>query len=147
MVAALSFLKPASFPRVVDDAEQALVDNRENRIYQRGNTLVRVVEQREISMHNKERWSGGMGVLAVDPCYLVEELTRVADWQKYSAREKDYVHINAPMEVAKTLLARRQYRLPNIRAVINAPTIARMARFCKRPVRSRDGDFIRALRF
>jgi putative DNA primase/helicase len=55
---------------------------------------------------------------------LIEELARVAEWQAWDSRSKDWKRINPPSSVAAILAARvGQWRLRSISGVITCPTL------------------------
>lgn len=110
-------------PRVVDEAEAVLLQNGEQ-FYQRGAMIVRVVRRKALSARNFNRADGALGLVMVDPPYLVETLTRSANWRRYDKRRDEWRPINCPDRVAVHYLARSgSWRLPRLWAAINAPTV------------------------
>lgn len=111
-------------PRVVNEAEAALMKT-EQGLYQRGSScLVRVVRRAAMSVRNFERPAGSLGIVMVDKCHLVELMTRAANWIRYDARADENRRINAPEQAAATLLARQgHWKLPTLQAAISAPTL------------------------
>lgn len=111
-------------PRVVTEAEAALMKT-EQGLYQRGSScLVRVVRRAAMSVRNFERPSGSLGIVMVDKCHLVELMTRSARWMRWDSRAEEHRSINAPEQAAATLLARQgHWTLPTLQAAISAPTL------------------------
>jgi putative DNA primase/helicase len=110
-------------PRVVSEAEDALIATDQG-LYQRGPLLVRVVRRDAMSVRNFERPAGSLGIVVVDRAYLVERMTRSAEWLRYDSRAEDWRRINAPEQAAVTFLARQgQWKLPRLLAAISAPTL------------------------
>ncbi len=110
-------------PRVVNEAEAALMETKQG-LYQRGTMMVRVVRRDAMSVRNFERPAGSLGIVMVDKCHLVELMTRAAEWLRYDGRNEDWRRINAPEQVAATLLAREgHWKLPRLLSAISAPTL------------------------
>ncbi len=122
-------------PEVVDQAEDAIVKSG-LRIFQRAGFLVRVVRRDTPSVrHYKRRPPGSLGIVTIDEPYLIEALTRAAQWQKWNARAKKpgagpddppgwWVPCMAPERVATTYLARRgHWQLPRLWSAISSPTL------------------------
>jgi len=116
--------RAGELPRVVDQAEAALMQCQHGVLFQRGPFIVRVLQRQSMSVRSFTRPVAGLGICAVDNAYLVEQLTRSAVWEKYDSRSESMRRINAPELVAKTYLARAgEWRLPKLRAAICAPTL------------------------
>lgn len=111
-------------PRVVDDAESALMRSAEG-IYQRGGQLVRIVRRESTSVRNFKRVApADLSLREVDKAYLVEAFTRAAVWERYDKRADDWRVVNCPEKVAETYLARSgRWRVPHLLAAITAPTL------------------------
>lgn len=108
-------------PRVVDEAEQVLVD-RNPGIFQRGPRLVRVADTK--IMVTRERETAAPRIVEVTAANLAEILTRNCHWEKFDGRRDDFVPCDCPSKVAETLLAREgQWRVPVLTGIIEAPTI------------------------
>jgi hypothetical protein len=87
------YVVPGELPRVVDEAESALLGlGRE--IYQRGGMIVRPALTPAKTFHDKdtEAWR----ILEVPKSHLAETLTRAAQWFKYDGRKKQWVGTDAP---------------------------------------------------
>jgi hypothetical protein len=107
----------------VDQAEAALMAS-EDRVFQRGDTLVRVVRRASANVRNYRRDPGMLGFQVVDQGYLVEAFTASARWEKFDARVQEWRRMNAPEQAASTYLSRvGRWRLPQLWSVIAAPTL------------------------
>lgn len=107
----------------VDAAEAALIDSTD-RLFQRGDTLVRVVRRDSANVRNYRRDPGMLGFQVVDQGYLVEAMTAAAIWRKFDSRAGKWVRTNAPDKAAATYLSRvGRWRLPRLWSVIAAPTL------------------------
>ncbi len=112
-------------------AEDALLNNSPE-IFQRGGQLVRIVT--EASRPKKRTLKDGrpnvimrsedaLVIIEVDSIYLAELLGRIAKWTKLDERTQQVKDKDCPEKVAKTLLARREWTLPVLAGVIQAPTL------------------------
>jgi hypothetical protein len=117
------FVVPGELPRVVDEAETALLGlGRE--IYQRGGMIVRPVLTPVKTFHNRdtEAWR----ILEVPKSHLAETFTRAAQWFKYNGRKKKWVGIDAPGHVVETYQGRiGDWKLPVLAGIIGAPHLRR----------------------
>lgn len=111
-------------PRIVDEAEAALMRSAEN-IFQRGQQLVRIVRRESTSVRNFRRQRpADVALREVDKPYLVEALTRAAVWERWDIRSEEWRRRNCPEVVAGTYLARAgRWRVPPLLAAITAPTL------------------------
>jgi hypothetical protein len=111
-------------PRAVDEAEQALMQSTNRHIFQRANGLVRVVQLPAMSVRNFKRPVGVLGIVGVEKHYLLEQMSRVAAWEKFDGRSETWRPINAPEMVAQTLLARSgEWKLQRLMGAISTPTL------------------------
>jgi hypothetical protein len=107
-------------PSVVDDAEDALLDNGD--LYQRGDFVVRA--SREPMLVSDEREVVGLRLVRVGVPNLREHFSRTADFQKYDGRTKRWHSIDPPGEIATTYLARvGEWRLRVLTGIAGAPTL------------------------
>jgi putative DNA primase/helicase len=89
-------------------------------IYQRGGRIVRPVLNRLAASDDRE--TQGWQLIAVTRPYLVETLTRAAQFQKPDRRTNGFVPTDAPDKVAETYLARHgTWNLPLLTGVTAAP--------------------------
>ncbi|MGY3551196.1 toprim domain-containing protein [Bradyrhizobium sp. USDA 4469] len=108
-------------PRVVDEAEQALIEQCRD-IFQRAGSIVRpalvkidVADGRQIE---------GIRLVDVNKHHLAERLTAAARWEKFDGRSEEFVPIDAPLKFAETYLAREgMWKLRKLAGVVNAPTL------------------------
>jgi putative DNA primase/helicase len=111
---------PGELPRVVDEAETALLNGSD--IYRRSGALVRpVVDEIPGADGGTVRcWR----LVQITRAYLVDRLTTIARFQKYDRRAKKYVTVNCSDQVAETYLAREGcWQVPPLIGVINAPML------------------------
>lgn len=112
-------LVAGELPRIVDDAEAALIDA-EAPVYQRGSMLVSV-GQTVIKARDKE--IVGPRILPLTAPALVEHMTLAASWQKWDGRSESWVRTDCPTKIAETYLARATWRVRPLAGIIEAPTM------------------------
>jgi hypothetical protein len=124
------FVRAGELPRVVDEAEDALLLlGRET--YQRGGLIVRPVQ---LELQPIDRYKPGWQLTQVVQAYLVEALCCAAQFFKYDARAKGYVVTDAPEIVAESYLARRgRWRLPVLARIVNTPFLRVDGSICEQP--------------
>src|SRR5215831_2434401 len=124
------FIRAGELPRVVDEAEDALLLlGRE--IYQRGGLIVRPVQSEPLRI---DRYKPGWQLIPVVRPYLVETLCCAAQFFKYDARAKGFVVTDAPEIVAESYLARRgRWRLPVLARIVNTPFLRADGSICEQP--------------
>ena len=108
-------------PRVVDDAELALLEQCSD-LYQRAGSIVRPAMVRiEVA---DGRQIEGVRLVMVKKHHLAERLTAAAKWVKFDGRSQDFVPMDAPLKVAETYAAREGlWKLRTLAGVVNAPTL------------------------
>jgi Bifunctional DNA primase/polymerase, N-terminal len=117
-------------PRVVDQAEAALLASG-HELYQRG-LLVRpaIVPLKASDVRDTKGWR----LIPLTEPYLVDIMTRVARFVRFDKRSGDWVPINAPLQVAKTYLARAgEWKLPVLSGVVNTPFLRADGSLCQKP--------------
>ncbi len=118
---------PGELPASVDQGEEAIIKMPgDPRVYQRGGLLAHVVRRGPNNARNITRVAGGLAIIPVESPHLVELLTTAATWlrpSKSKTGEERYRIINAPHEVASTLMARAAWKFPPLTGVIEAPTL------------------------
>jgi hypothetical protein len=121
------FLTSGELPRVVDDAETALLGlGRE--IYQRGGQLVRPLLLPTIPPNDDCKFA------PLTRPWLVEALTCAARFLKWDGRVKGYVAVDAPDDVAEALLSRGgNWKLPVLAGITKTPFLRRDGSLCERP--------------
>lgn len=111
----------SEMPRVVDEAENALIETGVP-IFTRAGNLVQPITEAVPS-------AGGMltrvaRLRALGPDALTDILAQTAKFQKYDERRKSWVNVDPPSKVAATLLAREgKWQLPAIAGIITTPTL------------------------
>jgi putative DNA primase/helicase len=110
-----------SLPANATEGESALIQGGIP-IYCRRADLVRpIVETFQASDDRKTHIAR---LLPIDATYLRDLLGRHAHWVRYDKRTKKWFDIDAPTDVATTILKRRgEWRLPPVLAIISTPTI------------------------
>jgi hypothetical protein len=114
-------LSGGELPKIVDDAEAALLASGAD-IYQRGGQLVRPVVEEVPAADGKtvQSWR----IVPVTGPHLVERFTSVAGFQAHRRREKEWVPVDCPKDVAEVYLAREgSWRVPPLMGVVNAPML------------------------
>ena len=113
-------LTPGELPRVVSEAEDALILlGRE--IYQRGGMVVRPVLNKTLKAA-ADRETEGWQLVPVTRSYLVETLCCAAQFLRYDRRAKKFAPVDAPEKVADTYLSRQgRWKLPPLAGVVNTP--------------------------
>jgi putative DNA primase/helicase len=110
-----------SLAESVDQAEQVLI-NAKCGLYQRGSDIVRPALVKIAASDDRETMAQRLVPVTIP--HLVDVLTREASFRKYSYREKIWLPINCPKDVAASYLAREgHWNLPFLTAVTNCPTL------------------------
>ncbi|UZR30268.1 toprim domain-containing protein [Methylococcus mesophilus] len=111
-------------PTVLRRAEAEILFQRCD-VYQRAGQLVRPVHtDKPANTKGVRTTAGTLEIQLVTPEWLALLLTRIAEWQKYDGRVKDYVNIDCPEKVARAYLAASgEWRVPVLRGVSEHPTL------------------------
>jgi hypothetical protein len=126
------YVVASELPRVVNEAEDALLALRNWPLYQRGDVIVRPVLSRMKAADNRE--TQGWRLVPVTRPHMVETLTRAARFWRYDARSKGFVPIDAPEKVAEAYLARHgAWNLPIIAGIATAPFLRSDGSLCDQP--------------
>lgn len=115
---------PGALGHVVDAGEWALLEQCHD-LYQRGGQIVRPVRGELVDAAHATKAPATI-LHPLNKHGLVEALTQAADWVKPDGRRRpdgQVGRVNCPMNVAETLLARGQWRLRRLTAIIDAPTL------------------------
>jgi hypothetical protein len=123
-------IKPGELPRVVNEAEDALIlFGRE--IYQRGGMVVRPVLNQSLKAsanYDTESWQ----LIPVTRSHLVEVLCCAAQFLRYDRRAKKFVPVDAPEKVAEAYLNRQgRWKLPLLAGVVNTPFLRADGSICE----------------
>jgi hypothetical protein len=113
-------IEPGQLPRIVDEAEDALV-SAANDLYRHGSRLVQVV-------HEALPVAGGgraeiSRLAEVTVPGLVERFTRAARFEKLDGRTENWRPSDCPKLVAEVYLARGHWRVPPLLGIVTAPTL------------------------
>jgi hypothetical protein len=113
-------IRPGELPRIVNEAENALLGlGRE--IYQRGGLLVRPVLNKSLKA-SADRETESWQLVPVTRSYLVEVLCCAAQFLRYDKKAQKWMAVDAPEKVAETYLNRQgRWKLPLLAGVINTP--------------------------
>jgi putative DNA primase/helicase len=119
---ALIRVVPGQLPRIVSEAEQALLGNGKLPIFVRAGALMYPVTE------NVPASDGRTTVTAklreVVPDLLLRWLAEVATFIRYSARSKTWVKIDPPRQLATTMLASAdRWPFPRIAGVVTSPLL------------------------
>jgi putative DNA primase/helicase len=112
--------------RIVDEAEEALVAAGGFDIYQRDAVMVRPVMHRlpAATWHGLKRTTAAWRLMTVKPLYLIEMLGRVARFQSYDRRRRDWTEKDCPHVIGETLLAREGvWKVPVLLGVVHIPQL------------------------
>lgn len=125
-------IEPGFLHQTTDKAEEVLMSGKYG-IFQRAGKLVRIIQAAgqdflKASTEPKKKWlvnrhDASLIITEVEPVYLTELLTKNARWMKFDARVAKPKQIDCPEKVSKTLLARKQWKLPVLRGIIQCPTL------------------------
>lgn len=110
-------------PATVDAAEAALTAAGEQGggVYQRGDLLVSPVIGEVPASDGSTVQT--LRLAPLTDIHLRERLTRLVAFQKYDKKQKLWRAIDCPIDIARTLLARGAWRLPQLRGIVPAPTL------------------------
>lgn len=112
----------ADVHRVVDQSIHAL--RGDEGIYQRAGRLTRIVRVTDTEATAERAAAGTPQLRDVASATLLERLTAVAEYQRFDARAKGWLHTVPPMEVVAAVMARGEY--PGIRpitSIIETPSM------------------------
>ena len=105
----------------IDEAEHILIA-RDNGVYQRGDTVVRIAPSVMKVADGLQRI--GLRLIQIRTSHMIERFTHWIDFQKYDARSEDYVSIDCPPSIAAAFLERMgAWRLSVLTAITNCPTL------------------------
>jgi hypothetical protein len=123
-------IKPGELPRVVNEAEDALLLLGRD-IYQRGGMLVRPVLNKSLKA-SADRETESWQLVPVTRSYLVEVLCCAAQFLRYDKRAQKWAAIDAPEKVAETYLSRQgRWKLSLLAGVVNTPFLRGDGSICE----------------
>jgi hypothetical protein len=109
---------PGKLPSIVDAAEKALLAS-DWKVYQRGLLVRPAIVPLKAS---DDRDTMGWRLLPVSDAYLVDVMTRSANFMRYDRRSECLVPIDAPARVAKTYQARAgEWKAPVLTGIVCTP--------------------------
>lgn len=115
---------PGELPMMTTQAEKLLMNEKVG-IFQRAGQLVRIITEAIKPKYTNDikRPEDALIITSVDAIYLAETLSKLAKWEQYDQRQNEWKPKDCPDKVAKTLLARREWNLPVLAGIIQAPTL------------------------
>jgi len=122
---------PGDLPRVVDEAEAALLASGRE-FFQRGGLVVRPVLSRFKAADDRD--AEGWQLIAVTRPHLTDVLTGAARFLRFDRRANAWVPIDAPNKVCDAYLARQgNWNLPVLTGIANAPFLRVDGSICEQP--------------
>ena len=122
---------PGELPRVVNEAEDALLLLPGREIYQRGGMLVRPVLNQSLKA-SADRDTESWQLVPVTRSHLVEILCCAAQFLRYDKRGQKFVPADAPEKVAETYLNRQgRWKLPLLVGIVNTPFLRADGSICE----------------
>jgi hypothetical protein len=119
-------------PRVVAEAENALLAYAWSNIYQRGGRLVLPTEMKYAASDDRE--DRGWRLIEVTKPEMIHVLSCAAQFWKYDGRMKAWKVIDPPEIVADMYLARRgRWKLPVLTGIVQTPFLRRDGSICEMP--------------
>ncbi len=107
---------------LVTAAEKALIDAGEELYVQTSGAVVRPIFSEVDAAHG--RMTKVAELKAAKPEWIRDRLMKVADWQRWNARQKEYMPTDCPLDIAITLLAREgDHNFPKLAGIITAQTM------------------------
>ncbi len=114
-------IKAGRLPKVVDHAEQALV-NAGLPLYQRGSMIVRPSLTRVLIADGNK--TPAQRLVHVKPHHIAEAMTASARWERFDSRRGEWVATDCTLRIAETYVAREgMWKLPVLTGLINSPTL------------------------
>lgn len=111
----------SEMPRVVDEAEAALMAAAEP-IFSRAGNLVRPIT--DVVPTGSGRLTRIARLRPLGTVALTDVLAQTAKFQRYDERRRAWVNIDPPAKVAETLIAREgKWRVPPVAGIITTPTL------------------------
>jgi hypothetical protein len=107
--------------RCATEAEEALVAAN-TQFFERSNALVRPIIIEVDAAHGRKTKAAQLA--RVDQVYMRDSLNRVAGWYRLDKRDRRWVAIDPPHDIAATVLARAgEWKFPSIAGIATAPTM------------------------
>jgi putative DNA primase/helicase len=122
------YIADDEMPRVVDEAEAALIANPRWSVYQRGGLIVRPIKTKlsyEVSLWQLKEMTKPR---------LIDIFDQVARFERWDIKAKGYVSRRCPDIVAEIYLARAgSWKLPLLAGIVNTPFLRADGTLCERP--------------
>ncbi len=116
-------VRGGELPRVVADAERALIDASAG-IFQRGGQLVRVAQLEKATEGRIRRAAGAPIIIQVTREWLQLALGRAARFERWIPQEKKFAPADAPSAVAGAIISRAgEWNFPPLAGIVSAPTL------------------------
>jgi hypothetical protein len=123
---------PGELPRIVNEAEAALLATSGLNLYQRGELIVRPALSKLRASNNRKTFAWRL--IPVRQPYMIEAMMRAAEFERWDARARGFVPKDCPTQVAETYLAREgHWRLPVLLGIVNAPFLRTDGTVCDQP--------------
>jgi hypothetical protein len=125
------YIRAGEIPRVVNEAEIALL-GLGHEIYQRGGLVMRpaLSTLKAADERDARTWN----LVPVTAPYLIENLTRAAQFFRWDGRARNFVLTDAPKKVADVYLAREgEWKLPVLTGIVTTPFLRSDGSLCKQP--------------
>jgi hypothetical protein len=107
--------------RCATEAEEALIAAGVQ-FFERSNALVRPIVTEVDAAHGRKTHAAQLA--RVDQVYMRDSLNRVAGWYRFDKRDRRWVAVDPPHDVAATVLARAgEWTFPSIAGIATAPTM------------------------
>jgi hypothetical protein len=107
--------------RCATEAEEALVAAGVQ-FFERSNALVRPIVTEVDAAHGRKTKAAQLA--RVDQVYMRDSLNRVAGWYRFDKRDRRWVAVDPPHDIAATVLARAgEWTFPSIAGIATAPTM------------------------
>jgi hypothetical protein len=107
--------------KMADNAEEALVAAG-MQFFERSNALVRPIVKMVDAFHGRKTSSAQLA--HIEQTYMRDVLCRVANWYRLDKRDRRWVAIDPPHDVASTILARAgEWKFPTVAGIITTQTM------------------------
>ena len=91
-------------------------------IYQRGEALAQPVTREVPASRGRMTLAAGLGELNVYS--MIDQMCATAEWERFDGRDRNWVRINPPAQIAQVLLSRNgRWRFPVVAGITTTPTL------------------------
>ncbi len=119
-------IDPAKPHETVAAAEKILIkSSKQHNIYQRSGKLIRVIKTNAHSRDQEalRRSADTCIIREIDQAFLTLFLNQAAQYAQYSSQKKEHRQVACKEHIARYLLSKQEWDLPNLLGIINAPTL------------------------